>query len=159
MEAGASGELIDALCVEVGRLRVALPVACVEEVLPAAAPTAIPGAPPYLLGALNVRGEILGVLDLRRYLGAPARPVGEGDHLILIRAGALRVLLHVDRALDLYGIDPRRVRPLDASGRPVRSAVALDDGTLLVADAELFLTEAEARAVEEALACASAERA
>lgn len=159
MEAGAPGQLIDALCVQVDRIRFALPIACVEEVLPAAAPTPIPGAPPYLLGALNVRGEILGVLDLRRYVGAPPRAVQDGDHLILIRAGALRVLLHVDRALDLYGIDPRRVRRLEGPERPVRSAVALDDGVLLVGDAELFLTETEARAVQAALACAADARA
>lgn len=159
MEAEAAARLIDVVCVEIEGRRFALPIACVEEVLPAAAPTPLPEAPPYLLGALNVRGDILPVLDLRRHLGLPARPVRESDHLILVATSSRRVVVQVDAALDLYGIDPRRVRPLEGPHRPVRSAVALDDGVLLVTDAELFLSDEEARAVEESLGCAREQRA
>lgn len=159
MEAEAEGRLIDALCVEIEGRRFALPIACVEEVLPAAAPTPLPEAPPFLLGALNVRGDVLPVLELRRHLGLPPRAVVDGDHLILVSTSARRVVLQVDRALDLYGIDPKRVRSLEGAHRPVRSAVALEDGVLLVSDPELFLSDEEARAVRDALACAAAARA
>lgn len=149
--AEAHGGLIEALLIEVDGVRFALPTHSVEEVIAAAQPMPLPEAPPFVLGILNVRGEVLPVLDLRRHLGRPSREVRASDHLILARTGARRVLLRVDRAIDLYGIDPTRLRPLEGKHRPVASVLALDDGALLVQDAELFLDAEEGRALDQAL--------
>jgi purine-binding chemotaxis protein CheW len=40
---------------------------CVREVLPLVELTPLPGVPPFVLGIANVRGQIVSVLDLKRF--------------------------------------------------------------------------------------------
>jgi purine-binding chemotaxis protein CheW len=46
----------------------AFPLEHVQEILRVQAPSQVPGAPPYVLGVLTVRGKLLPVIDLRRLL-------------------------------------------------------------------------------------------
>ena len=45
----------------------------VREVVRLADYTPLPGAPAFLVGVLNLRGEILALIDLRTFFGVPAR--------------------------------------------------------------------------------------
>jgi purine-binding chemotaxis protein CheW len=49
--------------------------------------TRVPGAPAFVVGAVNLRGHIYSIFDLARFLGLPARPLSEKAHLLLIRGG------------------------------------------------------------------------
>jgi len=52
--------------------RYALPLTSVLRVLPVAALKALPGAPPYVRGLLDLHGEALPVIDVERLLfGSP----------------------------------------------------------------------------------------
>lgn len=138
------------LLLEVDGRRVGLPIEAVREVLPAAEVEPAPHQPSFVEGVLNVRGEVLPVLSLRERLGVPSREARIDDHLLLIDTGDRQLLLRADRALDLVGIDPARVRPLEPPRRPFSGAIATEDGVLLVQDARLFLDEDEASALTEA---------
>ena len=46
----------------------------VREVVRLSDYTPLPGAPAFLVGVLNLRGEILALIDLRTFFGVPARP-------------------------------------------------------------------------------------
>ena len=74
-----------------------LPVADVQEVLRMVAMTPLPDAPPEVLGAINVRGVPVLVLDLRRRLGLPAQPPTPVSPLLLVRFGNKCLALLVDR--------------------------------------------------------------
>lgn len=131
--------LIDVLLLEVDGRRIGLPASLVVEVLPSAAVEPLPDAPAAVEGVLNVRGEVLPVISMRHRLGMPPRPPTVDDHLVRVESGGRHLLLRVDRALDLIGVDPWRLRELDAA----RGAVATPEGTLVVQDAERFLTVEE----------------
>ncbi len=45
--------------------------------------TRIPGAKPWLFGLANVRGNLLPLIDLRRFLGLPAAPVTRSTRLLV----------------------------------------------------------------------------
>jgi purine-binding chemotaxis protein CheW len=141
--------LIDVLLVEVDGQRVGLPSAAVVEVLPCAEAARLDRAPPFVEGLLNVRGRVLPVLSMRERLGRPARPPRPDEHLIWVDTGARQILLRVDRALDLLGIDPDRLQPLDDRHRPFGGAVAAPEGVLLVQDPERFLSADEAARLDE----------
>lgn len=51
----------------------AIPVGSVQEVLKAQELTAVPGAPPEVSGLINLRGQIVTTIDLRKRLCLPAR--------------------------------------------------------------------------------------
>jgi purine-binding chemotaxis protein CheW len=58
--------------------RYALPTACVRHVVATPGVTPVPTAPPAILGLMNLRGEVVPLLDLARLLG---RSEGRSAHL------------------------------------------------------------------------------
>lgn len=144
------------LC-RIADVRYALALADVDEVVRAAAVTPLPGAPPVILGLLDLRGAPVPVLDARRRFGHPERPLDPAERFVVARAGARRVALRVDAADGVAELDPalvedpRRHVPL---ARHVAGVAALPDGLVLVHDVATFLAAAEAEALTEALAAA-----
>lgn len=134
--------------------RCGLPVEAVERVLPMAAVTPLPQGPAVALGLLNLHGELLPVLDLRRRFGLPPADYGPGARLLVSRAGARRVLLAVDEVEEVVEIRREAVIPPEAilpgAGR-LAGVVALPDGLLLIHDLEGFLSLEEERALGLAL--------
>ena len=141
--------------------RYALPTQDVRELIRAVRLTPLPRAPAVIEGLLNLRGELLPVLDLRRRFRLPARPLSSMDHLIIAHAGARSVALRVDRAEGLLTLEPATFDPapqhLPGVGY-VAGALKLPDGLVLMHDLRTFLSEAEGLALDEALAREGAER-
>lgn len=72
-------------------------VATVQEVIRYQPMTRVPLAPPALSGLINLRGQIIPAVDLRRRLGFPDRPAGELPMDVVVRTGDGMVSLLVDR--------------------------------------------------------------
>lgn len=68
----------------------------VKEIIPVTAITYVPGMPDYLLGVINVRGEIESVFDLRTVLGLSFEPPGKQSRICLIEAAHIRSGVLVD---------------------------------------------------------------
>jgi purine-binding chemotaxis protein CheW len=135
--------------------RYALPLEDVRELVRAVRLTPLPRAPAVVEGLLNLRGELLPVLDVRRRFRLPARRLSPSDHLIVAQAGARRFALRVDRAEGLLALEPGQLDPspreLPGVGY-VAGALKLPDGLVLLHDLRTFLSQAEALELEEALA-------
>lgn len=135
--------------------RYALPSSDVRELVRAVRLTPLPRAPAVIEGLLNLRGELLPVLDMRRRFRLPARALSPSDHFVVARAGPRSVALRVDRAEGLHPLEPG-----DFDGSPqalpgvgyVAGALKLSDGLVLLHDLRTFLSEAEALELEAALA-------
>lgn len=93
------------LVFEVACQRYALPVNQVQEVLPLATLTPLPGAQAALAGILRLRGALLPVVDLRQRLGFPRIAPELGHRIVVARVAATPVGLLVDAVHDLLTID------------------------------------------------------
>lgn len=60
-----------------------VPLDSVQEVVPLVTLTRIPGAPPYVLGLMNLRGVLVTVLDLALRLSHRTEPVSSGVVLLV----------------------------------------------------------------------------
>ncbi|MGZ3457816.1 MAG: chemotaxis protein CheW [Archangium sp.] len=141
--------------------RYALSTEDVRELARAVRLTPLPRAPAVVEGLLNLRGELLPVLDMRRRFRLPARPLSASDHLVVAQAGPRRVVLRVDRAEGLLCVEPGLLdsTPGELPGVGyVAGALKLPDGLVLLHDLHTFLSEAEALELEEALAQEGAPR-
>lgn len=102
------------LVCEVGTQRFGLPAEELREIVRAVAIAPLPQAPPGVEGVINVRGEIVPVIDLRRMLGIAPRPTVLADHLVIARLDGAPLALRIDRALDFRadeaGADQRVIR-------------------------------------------------
>jgi chemotaxis signal transduction protein len=100
----------------------------VREVQRAVLPAALPNAPPMVRGLLNVRGELIPLIDLRATLRLPARPLRASDQVVICSIGKRTLCFAVDRAIELT---------------EMRSDLVIPDLTALFdADAELQLDRA-----------------
>lgn len=57
------------LCFRLGKERYAIPLLAVREVIAPPDTTPVPHAPPYFVGIMNLRGQVISVMDLRTKLG------------------------------------------------------------------------------------------
>jgi purine-binding chemotaxis protein CheW len=86
---------------------------------------------------IDVRGQVVPVIDLRGRFGLPARPVEPADHLVVVRNGGQPAALRVDRALELVRLAEADVEDAGSivPGITGLAGVArLADGLVLIAD-------------------------
>jgi purine-binding chemotaxis protein CheW len=74
----------------------ALRVEDVQEVMMLQPLTPVPLAPSYIVGLLNLRGQIMPAVDLRRRLQFPERTEGQGSSMIVLKRQGVLVSLVVD---------------------------------------------------------------
>jgi purine-binding chemotaxis protein CheW len=153
---GHATSTIHVLAVEVGGMRCGFVAEDVVGVHRAARPQPLPGAPLMVEGMLNVRGEIVPLLDLRRRLGLPAGPLRASHHLVVLRSGGL-LAVRVDRAQAILAMpaDALREAPREGGDVPAHGVARLPDGLLLIYDPARFLSLAEADALDAALSTAT----
>lgn len=146
---------MDVLAFELGTHLYALNVADVREVLRAVAITSLPSAPAVVDGVVDVRGEIVPVLNLRRRFGLPVQPPGPDEHMVLARAGERAMLLRVDAVRDVVRLTEDAVRALDGvigGTAYVSGVVSLPDGLVMIHDPATFLSGAERDELDAAIA-------
>ncbi len=113
----------------------------VQEVLRFQPMTRVPQAPEVIEGLINLRGQIVSAIDMRRRLGLPVRT---GDHPpmnMVVRTEDGAVSLLVDEIGDVLDVDSsayeRPPENLDQAARDVILGVyKLKDRLMLVLDAE-----------------------
>lgn len=135
-----------------GAERYAMPAAVVREVAPAPALARLPGAPAFVLGLANLRGEVVDVVDLRPFLGAAAAPRSPASRLLVLGAERAELAVWADAVDALARLDAAALRPAPeapARTRPeyVRgldpAGLALLDGDALLQDPRLRVDDAE----------------
>jgi purine-binding chemotaxis protein CheW len=145
----------EVLVFEVGGQCYALPSSDVRELVRAVAVRPLPGAPAIVEGIINLRGELVPVLDLRARLRLPPRELRPSDHFIVAEVDGRRLALRVDRALELVVLDQADVeeaRSLVAGVDYVRWVARRPEDVLLIHDLRTFLSQTEAIALDQALA-------
>jgi purine-binding chemotaxis protein CheW len=107
-----------------------VPAADIREIIHRAALVSTPGQPNILEGFLNLRGEAIPVIPLRRLFGLPDGPPDLYTPLILIDIDGVRAALEADEAESVLEIRAEDVRALPAEASPEHcaEAVANQDG-------------------------------
>jgi purine-binding chemotaxis protein CheW len=126
---------------EVGEHLFALDIERVQEILLPPPLTRVPGAPPEVAGLLNLRGQIVPAIDLRRRLGLPeGQSPSDAPHVVL-RGDDGAVSLRVDAIGDILPFEDSALAPVPDNVRgPLRALLvgvhALADRLLLVLSAD-----------------------
>jgi purine-binding chemotaxis protein CheW len=95
----------------VGRETYGVPITALHEIVRVPEITAVPDAPDYMEGVINLRGKIVSVLDLRKRLGeTQVAPSKRNRILVLEHKGRLSGLI-VDSASEVLKIPGADVEP------------------------------------------------
>ena len=119
---------------KVGRETYGVPITSLREIVRVPEITAVPDAPDYVEGVINLRGKIVSVLDLRKRLGEVSVAPSKRNRILVVehRATALRAdrRLCFRRAQDSgqgrrpfsHGVRGRRTEPRDRARQVSRPA-------------------------------------
>lgn len=145
------------LQVRLGGIAMGLPATAVREIVRAVAITPLPAGPPILEGVVNLRGALVPVVDVRRRLGMAPRVLDADEFLVVLESGGRTLAVRVDEVDDLVAIAPgqsRSASELSPALRHLAGLGALSDGTVVIYDPAAFVTQAEAEAIDAAVAAA-----
>jgi len=96
---------------QIGRETYGVPITSLHEIVRVPAITAVPDAPAYMEGVINLRGKIVSVIDLRKRFGEKqVAPNKRNRILVLEHQGKLAGLI-VDSASDVLKIPASEVEP------------------------------------------------
>lgn len=113
-----------------------VPVSVVQEVLTAQQIAQTPLARPEVAGLLNLRGQIVTAVNLRRRLGLPEQHDGESKMNVVVRYQGESFSLLVDDVGDVITVDGQEIEPpprtLDSRWRSLVNGVIRLESTLFV---------------------------
>ncbi|MGA2381277.1 MAG: chemotaxis protein CheW [Spirochaetia bacterium] len=83
----------------------------VREVWPLNELTPLPGTPPFVLGIVNVRGQVLSVIDIRKLFDLPQKGVGDLDRIIVLQNGVMELGILGNSILGVVQIPTDELQP------------------------------------------------
>lgn len=100
----------------------------IQEFSPMQPVTPVPCCPPHIVGQVNLRGDVVTLVDIAPMLCLPPSPAGERAKMMVVRVDAVRVGIPVDDVSDVVYVHDGDVSGVPAALRPagreyVRGAV------------------------------------
>ncbi|MFN8109618.1 MAG: chemotaxis protein CheW [Thermoleophilia bacterium] len=121
-----------------GREQYAVPIFQTREIVRWSQPRPVPGQPEDVEGALDLRGELVTVVDLGKRLGVPCDPNPDHRDIVVVENEGARPLgLAVDGVLDVLDSTPDQHRPAPEGvgcADHVNGIIVLDDRLVVSLD-------------------------
>lgn len=120
----------------------------VQEVLRVAEIAPVPGAPHYVLGIINLRGNVVTVIDTRVRFGLPSAEIDDLSRIIVIESEAQVVGILVDSVAEVVDLTVSEIDSApnvgnEESSRYIQGVASRDSNLLIVVDLNKLLSEEE----------------
>ena len=152
MEKAAS--LIRLVLLTVDGQTYALPLAAVDRIVRMVEVTPLPGAPDVVEGVINIQGEVVPVVSIRRRLGLAHRAVVVSDSLVVARAHARRLAIIAEAVLGVVersADDVVSTSDIAQGIQHIEGVLKTGDGLVLIQDLDRFFSLQEERSLDLAL--------
>lgn len=95
----------------IGRETFGIPISLVREIVRVPEITAVPNAPNYVEGVINLRGKIISVIDLRKRFGDPNLELTKKTRVVVVELESRTIGLVVNSASEVLKISPSDIEP------------------------------------------------
>ncbi|MCL1878511.1 MAG: chemotaxis protein CheW [Defluviitaleaceae bacterium] len=121
-------------------------IAYVKEIIKMQSITKVPDMPNFIEGITNLRGDLIGVLDVRKRFGKPFKEHDEETCIIVINYGDYTLGMIVDAVQETAIIPEERIAPppsakLSYANQFVRNIGKVGEDVKLLLDVERFLAQ------------------
>lgn len=122
----------------------------VQEVLRVTEIAPVPGAPTYVLGIINLRGNVVTVLDTRKRFGMSPRDLDDSSRILIIESADNVVGLMVDSVSEVVYLRASEMEAApnvgnEESSRFIQGVCNRNEELLILVDLNKLLTEDELR--------------
>ena len=120
----------------------------VQEVLRMTEIAPVPGAPSYVLGIINLRGNVVTVMDTRSRFALPPHEADDATRIVIIEAEDQVVGIMVDSVAEVVYLKQSEIEVApnvgnEESSRYIQGVANRDDGLLILVDLDKLLTDDE----------------
>ena len=120
----------------------------VQEVLRVSEIAPVPGALEFVLGIVNLRGNVVTVIDTRTRFGLPTTELDDSSRIVIIESDDQVVGILVDSVAEVVELRQSEIDTApsignEESSRYIQGVASRDDDLLIVVDLNKLLTEDE----------------
>jgi purine-binding chemotaxis protein CheW len=117
--------------------------------------TPIPCCPNHIVGNMNLRGEIVTLVDIRKVLNLPTTPVTVGSQAVVVQVDDIVAGLPVDQVLEMVSLNSADMTPLagirsDFGEQYIRGSALFQEKMLRVLELPKIFRQGELVVNEEA---------
>jgi purine-binding chemotaxis protein CheW len=120
----------------------------VQEVLRVSEIAPVPGAPGYVLGIINLRGNVVTVIDTRTRFGLPTTELDDASRIVIIESEQQVVGILVDSVAEVVELRQSEIDTApsigsEESSRYIQGVASRDHDLLIVVDLNKLLSDEE----------------
>ena len=144
----AAGETVQVVSFRLGSEEYGVDIAQVQEINRMVAVTHVPRAPGFMEGVINLRGQLIPIIDLRTRFGMPRVAPAKNTRIVVTEIGAKRVGMVVDSvsevlrlAVDQIEAAPEMITGVDTEY--IRGVGKIGDRLIILLDLARVISTAE----------------
>ena len=123
-------------------------VMLVQEVLRVTDIAPVPGAPGYVIGIINLRGNVVTVVDMRMRFGLSSREMDDATRIVIIEAEKQTVGMVVDSVSEVVNVYSNEIESApnvgnDETARYIEGVVSRGEHLLILVDLNKLLNDGE----------------
>jgi purine-binding chemotaxis protein CheW len=139
----------------VGRETFGVPIDLVHEIVRVPEITAVPDAPEFIEGVINLRGKIVSIVDLRKRFGERQIAAHKKNRILVVEVENRMVGLVVDAASEVLKVPEGQIEPPpsvfnDGESNYVTGVGKLQDRLIILVDLNKILRKGELPRIGEA---------
>jgi len=139
---------------KLGDTEFAMPITQAIRIVRLSPITRVPRAPGFLEGVINVEGDVIPVVDLKKRFVLSQTPYGPKSRVIIVETGEQRVGILVDLVREILSLPADAVEPppemvADINGIYLTGVAQLADRLLIILDLTNVLTLKEINTLEQ----------
>jgi len=134
--------------------RFALPLSAVERAIRIIEIVPLPKAPDIVIGVINLHGQIIPVVNIRKRFNLSEKEVNLNDHIVISHSKKRLLGILVDNITGVLEFPEHKIITADKiiSGiEYVEGVVKLEDGIILIHDIDKFLSLEEEKTLNDAM--------
>jgi len=120
----------------------------VQEVLRVTDIAPVPGAPGYVLGIINLRGNVVTVIDTRNRFGLLSKETDDSTRIVIIETDHHIIGIMVDSVAEVVDLRSSEIETApnvgnDESSKYIQGVTSRDNELLILVDLNKFLSDEE----------------
>lgn len=125
----------------------------VQEIIRMQNITAVPNAPDFVEGVINLRGRVIPIIDLRKRFGLDCKEHDKATRIVVVKVDEITVGLVVDEVSEVLRIPADTVEPpppivAGVESDYIKGVGKLDDRLLILLDLSKTLSKEEKRSLQ-----------
>ena len=150
-----TAKILQLVSFEIGEEKFGVEILCVKEIIRILSITRVPGSPDFVEGVINLRGQVVPVVDLRRRLGIGRKEFDATTRMIVVELGGQQVGFIVDVVSQVLRIPAETIEPppqmvTGVDSEYIQGLTRVGDRLLMLLDLQRILSRAEQAAIRKA---------